>query len=79
MPRPRLHFGPYSTPRFRIGERVEDDRRGLVRIVKVSDGRIQWPIAKGPSGLSLVLYRGLARAVRTPPRSPDALVRFGAY
>jgi len=65
MLRHRLHFGPYATPRFRIGQHVEDLRRGTVRIVGLSDGRIAWPIAAGPGGLSLLLYRGLARAVRS--------------
>jgi hypothetical protein len=64
MFRHRLHFGPYRTPRFRIGQRVEDERRGLVRIVELSDGRIPWPVGYGPGGRSLVLYRGLARAVQ---------------
>src|SRR5687768_18529976 len=64
MLRHKLHFGPYRTPLFRIGQRVEDERRGLVRIVGISDGRIPWPIGYGPGGRSLVLYRGLARAVR---------------
>jgi len=27
MLRHRLHFGPYRTPYFRIGQRVEDPRR----------------------------------------------------
>jgi len=64
MLRHRLHFGPYATPRFRIGQRVEDLRRGTVRIVGLSDGPIPWPIGFGPGGRSLVLYRGLARAVK---------------
>jgi len=73
MLRHRLHFGPYATPRFRIGQRVVDLRRGTVRIVGLSDGPIQWPIAAGPGGLSLVLYRGLARAVR---RESNAAVAY---
>lgn len=35
-----------------------------MRIVGLSDGPIQWPIGYGPGGLSLVLYRDLARAVK---------------
>jgi hypothetical protein len=64
MLRHRLHFGPYRTPRFRIGQRVEDERRGLVRIVGMSDGPNQWPIGQTKRAKSLVLFRGLARAVR---------------
>ena len=64
MRRHKLYFGPYRTPLFRIGQHVEDERRGLVRIVGVSDGKIPWPIGYAPGGNSLVLYKGLARAVR---------------
>jgi len=64
MLRHRLHFGPYQTPRFRMGQRVEDLRRGAVRIVGVSDGPIPWPIGQHGRAKSLVLYRGLALAVR---------------
>ena len=60
----RLHFGPYRTPLFRLGQRVDDERRGQVRIVGVSDGRIPWPIGVARGSRSLVVYRGLARAVR---------------
>jgi hypothetical protein len=63
MLRHRLHFGPYATPRFCIGQRVEDERRGFVRIVGLSDGPIPWPIGQTQRAKSLVLYRGLARAV----------------
>jgi len=71
MLRHRLHFGPYQTPRFRLGQRVEDERRGLVRIVGLSDGPIAWPIGQTHRAKSLVLYRGLARAV---PRESAAAV-----
>jgi len=64
MLRHRLHFGPYATPRFRIGQHVEDLRRGTVRIVGLSDGPIQWPIGQTQRAKSLVLYQGLARAVQ---------------
>jgi len=64
MLRHKLHFGPYRTPRFRIGERVEDGRRGTVRIVGLSAGRIPWPIGQQGRSKAIVLYGGLARAVR---------------
>jgi len=64
MLRHRLHFGPYATPRFRIGQPVEDLRRGTVRIVGMSDGPIAWPVGQQERAKSLVLYRGLSRAVR---------------
>jgi hypothetical protein len=64
MPRHKLHFGPYRTPRFRYGQKVIDERRGEVRIVGTSAGRIPWPVGYGPGGRSLVLFKGLAKAVR---------------
>jgi hypothetical protein len=36
----RLLFGPYRTPRFRIGSFVRCEVRGEVRIVGVSDSSI---------------------------------------
>ena len=40
----KLHFGPYRTPRFRIGAVVEDEVRGEVTIVGLTGARIPWPI-----------------------------------
>jgi hypothetical protein len=61
----RLHFGPYRTPRFRMGAVVEDELRGAVRIVKLTDAPIPWPIGKAEDGrLALVVYGALAKAVR---------------
>ena len=60
----QLHFGPYGTPRFRQGQTVIDEIRGEVVIVEVSAGRIPWPIGKLGRHKALVMFRGLARAVR---------------
>ena len=63
----KLRFGPYRTPRYRIGSTVVCEVLGEVVIVGTSDGRIPWPLArmKGQRGRpSLVVYRGLAKAVR---------------
>lgn len=61
----RLRFGPYRTPRFKYGARVKDARRGLVKIIGLSDAPIPWPIGAGNRGAkSLVLFGALARAVR---------------
>ena len=57
-------LGKYRTPAFCYGQRVEDQRRGQVRIVGLTAGRIPWPIGKTLRAKSLVLYRDLARAVR---------------
>jgi len=59
MLRHRLHFGPYQTPRFRIVQRVEDLRRGTVRIVGLRAGRIPWPIGQTKRAKSLVLKAAL--------------------
>jgi hypothetical protein len=60
----RLHFRPYSTPKFRYGAKVTDLLRGKVRIVGISAGRIPWPISTAGRSRFLVLYRDLAKAVR---------------
>lgn len=60
----KLHFGPYQTPRFKIGAVVTDELRGDVKIVGVSDARIPWPVAFHWRARSVVVYGALARAVR---------------
>ncbi len=60
----KRHFGPYRTPRFKVGSVVQDEIRGRVKIIGVSDGRIPWPLAMNWTHRSLVVYRGLARALR---------------
>lgn len=64
---PKLHFGPYKTPVFRYGATVVCEVRGEVRIVGLSDDRIPWPIGRPQgtrAGRALVVYKGLARAIR---------------
>ncbi|MCI0357333.1 MAG: hypothetical protein L0211_02470 [Planctomycetaceae bacterium] len=47
MPSARYKLlGKYRTPTFRYGQRVDDERRGEVRIVGLSAGRIPWPVGK---------------------------------
>ena len=60
----RLHCGRYKTPRFRIGQTVIDAIRGEVTIVGITDGRIPWPIGKTKRAKTLVMFRGLAKALR---------------
>src|SRR5262245_13546626 len=62
--RNKLHFGPYRTPRFKYGAKVECEARGEVTIVRLSNGRLPWPIGKTQRATSMVLYADLARAVR---------------
>jgi hypothetical protein len=58
-------LGKYKTPRFRIGQKVRCQVRGKVVITGMTYAPIPWPIAKGGRGRhSLVVYKGLARAVR---------------
>jgi hypothetical protein len=64
---PKLYFGPYQTPRYRMGAVVHCERFGDVQIVGTSSGRIPWPLGRrvGKRGhASLVLYADLAKAVR---------------
>ena len=62
----KLRFGPYATPRFRYGSTVADECRGEVVVVGLSAGRIQWPLGRVPgnSNRALIVFGGLARAVR---------------
>ena len=64
----KLYFGPYKTPRFKYGKKVWCEYRGWVKIVGLSDGKIQWPIGRpmtpNPGRDSLIIYQGL----RVEPR-----------
>jgi hypothetical protein len=60
----KLHFGPYRTPKFKLGQRVVDAARGEVEIVGIRDARIPWPIGKQGRFRALILYADLAKAVR---------------
>jgi hypothetical protein len=58
-------LGKYRTPRFRIGQRVRCLVHGEVIITGMTEAPIPWPIGKGGRGRhSLVVYKGLARALR---------------
>ena len=62
--RVRLHFGPYRTPRFKVGQEVQCAIRGKVAITGVSKGRIPWPYCRPRTRLALVVYGDLETAVR---------------
>lgn len=68
--RHKLH-GTYSTPRYRLGQRVECEARGTVQIVGTSAGRIPWPIGRKGRSVSLVIYGDLYRAIQA--ESPTAV------
>jgi len=61
-------LGTYRTPKARIGQRVECQVRGTVRIRRLADSRIPWPWATtvngAGSGPGPVVFRDLERAVR---------------
>lgn len=67
----KLRFGPYKTPRFKYGKIVQCEVWGDVKIVGLTDGRIPWPLGRPPGKggrPSLIVYRGLAKAVRRESR-----------
>jgi hypothetical protein len=66
--RRKLHFGPYRTPRFVYGSIVEDEIRGPVRIVGLTDAPIPWPIGQQGHAQSPVIYGALAKAIRRESR-----------
>jgi hypothetical protein len=58
-------LGKYRTPRFRIGCTVVCEVRGEIVIMGRTDARIPWPVGnKGRGRNSLVVYKGLAKAIR---------------
>jgi hypothetical protein len=60
----RLLFGPYRTPRFAYGSGVFCEVRGRVTVYGLSDGPIPWPVGKRGRAKALVVYKGLAKALR---------------
>ena len=60
----RLLFGPYTRPPFAYGDDATCEVRGEVEIVELSNGLIPWPVGKRGRGKGLVVYAGLADAVR---------------
>src|SRR5258707_799506 len=69
---PRL-LGTYKTPVFGYGDTAFCEVRGECEIVGLSSGPIPWPGGKRGRHRFLILYAGLAEAVRR--ESPSA-VRF---
>jgi hypothetical protein len=61
----RLLFGPYRTPRCKVGKKLTCEVRGDVEVKAISDGRIPWPMTRrGRSRLTMIVCGGLAEAVR---------------
>jgi hypothetical protein len=60
----RLLYGPYRTPKCRVGSELECEARGrTVIIAGISDAPIQWPYAKKRGKQSLILCGNLVNAV----------------
>jgi hypothetical protein len=62
----RFHLlGKYRTPRFRFGFKVFCEVRGEMTITGLTDAPIPWPVGKRGRGRhSLIVYKGLAKALR---------------
>src|SRR4051794_24266947 len=54
----------YCIPPFECGRVVHCEVRGPVMVLGLSDGPIPWPVGKRGRATSLVVYGGLAEAVR---------------
>jgi len=61
----QLRCGPYVTPEFNYGDIVCCEVRGEVTIVRLTDGKIPWPLGKKERATTFVVYADLERAVRT--------------
>src|SRR6516164_2650967 len=65
--RVKLLFGPYRTPKCKVGRHLRCIMRGKVTVAGLSDALIQWPYVPQPGGngyRSLILCGDLVRAVR---------------
>jgi hypothetical protein len=60
----RLLYGPYRSPKCRVGWSLECEARGRTVIVAgISDAPIQWPFARKRGNRSLILCGNLVNAV----------------
>src|SRR5262249_19123208 len=62
----KLHFGPYRTPRVRIGEVLSCEYRdGDVIVVGYSDAPIPWPLGRrrGRGNKGVIVFGDLVEAV----------------
>jgi hypothetical protein len=59
-------LGTYQTQRFKYGDTATCGIRGPVKVVGLSNGRIQWPKCRsGKPARAIILCGALADAVRT--------------
>jgi hypothetical protein len=57
-------LGHYRTPRVRVGRFVRCLLRGEVEVVGLTDRPIPWPLGKTARRPAIIVYAGLARAIR---------------
>jgi hypothetical protein len=57
-------LGIYKTPQFRYGQKVICELRGQVVLCGLTEAQIRWPSGKVGRHHAIVLYAGLAEAVR---------------
>lgn len=67
-----LRFGPYRLPKVRIGDRLDCEYAGTVRVVAISDAPVQWPLGVVRGHRIPVLCGQLVRAVKRESASDVA-------
>jgi hypothetical protein len=70
-------LGTYRTPRFRYGRKGLCAVRGEVTIVGLTEAPIPWHIGKRGRGLLLVVFKGLAKALRSESNQAQTPCRNG--
>ena len=69
----KLLFGPYRTPRCKIGATAKDEIRGMVRIVGLTDACIRWPIGQQGKARGYVVYGRLPELSGANPTRPSCI------
>ena len=54
-----LHFGPYRTLRYRLGQEVQCSIRGKVTVYGVTTGQIPWPHCRQQVGRPSIVVCGV--------------------
>src|ERR1044072_2773873 len=68
-------FVPYRTPaNVRPGTYLTCEVRGVVKVVGLSAAKIPWPVGERGRKQALIVYRSLARAIRS--ESPEAVAEL---
>ena len=62
----RSFYGPYKSPKFRLGDKMPCEHRGREVVVgSISEANIQWPVHEGRGPRSPILCGDLICAVKT--------------